>query len=119
MPTALIDSPQHSETQLFFNWPDTPPSSAHSLNTPPVARVPYASRTTSVLRHRSGRASAQPTARRVQPSVPERGAGEVRLGSVMIELLKRYGITDEEIAEGLANYAKKRCQAGPIGSPIS
>lgn len=34
-------------------------------------------------------------------------AQPVRIGSVMIKLLKRYGITDEEIAEGVANYARK------------
>ncbi len=38
----------------------------------------------------------------------------VRLGSVMIKLLKSYGITDEEIAEGMAAYAAKTglAQAG-------
>ena len=33
----------------------------------------------------------------------------VRLGAVMVKLLKSYGITDEEIAEGMAAYA---AQAG-------
>jgi len=37
----------------------------------------------------------------------------VRLGAVMLKLLKSYGITDEEIAEGLAAYAAKSgAQAG-------
>lgn len=31
----------------------------------------------------------------------------VRLGAVMLKLLKSYGITDEEIAEGVAAYASK------------
>ena len=35
----------------------------------------------------------------------------VRMGSVMIKLLKRYGITDQEIAEGVAAYARKHQQA--------
>jgi hypothetical protein len=34
-------------------------------------------------------------------------ARPVRMGAVMIKLLKRYGITDAEIAEGVANYARK------------
>ena len=38
----------------------------------------------------------------------------VRLGVVMLKLLKSYGITDEEIAEGMAAYAAKAglAQAG-------
>ncbi len=38
----------------------------------------------------------------------------VRLGAVMLKLLKSYGITDEEIAEGIAAYAAKEglAQAG-------
>jgi hypothetical protein len=38
----------------------------------------------------------------------------VRLGAVMLKLLKSYGITDEEIAEGVAAYAAKSglAQAG-------
>ena len=31
----------------------------------------------------------------------------VRLGAVMLKLLKSYGITEEEIAEGVAAYASK------------
>lgn len=31
----------------------------------------------------------------------------VRLGAVMIQLLKSYGITDDEIAQGLAAFAAK------------
>jgi hypothetical protein len=31
-----------------------------------------------------------------------------RVGAVMFRLLKRYGITDEEIAEGIAAYTAKR-----------
>lgn len=31
----------------------------------------------------------------------------VRMGNVMIQLLKQYGITDEEIAQGLEDYAAK------------
>lgn len=34
----------------------------------------------------------------------------VRMGGVMIQLLKRYGITDQEISEGLARYALKHTQ---------
>jgi hypothetical protein len=40
-----------------------------------------------------------------------RGGGEIRIGSVMIRLLKSYGITDAEIAEGVANYARKTCHS--------
>ena len=44
----------------------------------------------------------------------ERLGRPVRIGSVMIRLLRGYGITDQEISEGLARYAAAhRCaQAG-------
>lgn len=35
--------------------------------------------------------------------------GEVRIGKVMMQLLKRYGITDEEIASVLASIAQENC----------
>lgn len=37
-----------------------------------------------------------------------RVARPVRIGAVMIRLLKRYGISEAEIAEGLARYAQQR-----------
>ncbi len=39
---------------------------------------------------------------KVRPAIKTR-IGEVRLGSVMLALLKQYGITDEEIAAVLAS----------------
>ena len=41
------------------------------------------------------------------PGADQRYGKPVRIGAVMIKLLKSYGITDEEIACGLANYARK------------
>lgn len=35
----------------------------------------------------------------------------VRLGATMLKLLKGYGITDSEIAQGIAAYAQKHCQS--------
>ncbi|MEM7474692.1 MAG: hypothetical protein AAF483_06845 [Planctomycetota bacterium] len=35
----------------------------------------------------------------------------VKMGAFMMQLLKSYGITDEEIQEGLANYAMKQAVA--------
>lgn len=36
--------------------------------------------------------------------------GEVRLGKVMMQLLKRYGITDDEISSVLATIAQEKCE---------
>lgn len=36
--------------------------------------------------------------------------GEVRIGKVMMQLLKRYGITDEEISSVLATIAQEKCE---------
>ncbi len=46
---------------------------------------------------------AQPTLRTGTP-----GNQPVRLGSLMIRLLKSYGVTDAEIADGLEAYALKQ-----------
>lgn len=36
--------------------------------------------------------------------------GEVKIGSVMMQLLKKYGITDEEISSVLATIAQENCE---------
>ncbi|MFO0944093.1 MAG: hypothetical protein U0930_25435 [Pirellulales bacterium] len=36
--------------------------------------------------------------------------GEVRIGKVMMQLLKRYGITDDEISSVLATIAQEKCE---------
>ena len=61
--------------------------------------------------------ACQPTAQVafVPSSIKETRIGKpVRLGAVMIKLLKSYGITDDEIAEGMAAYAAQTglAQAG-------
>ena len=37
--------------------------------------------------------------------------GQVRIGSVMLSLLKKYGITDQEISDVLATIAREKCQS--------
>jgi hypothetical protein len=37
--------------------------------------------------------------------------GQVRIGSVMLSLLKKYGITDQEISDVLATIAQEKCQS--------
>lgn len=44
---------------------------------------------------------------RVAEDGTKRISEPVRVGTVMIKLLKRYGITDEEISQGLQDYAAK------------
>ena len=97
MSNALIESPA-TASQLYFAWSE-PDSSPHALpatreETPtyePLAKI------------------SQP-AKRDEPLAltPEgRIAKPVRMGAIMIKLLKRYGITDAEIEEGVANYARQ------------
>lgn len=53
--------------------------------------------------------STEPFATSVQEALcGDRIGKPVRMGAVMFRLLKRYGITDEEIAEGIAAYHAKR-----------
>lgn len=48
---------------------------------------------------------------RPTPDLTQRIAEPVRIGATMVQLLKSYGITDEEIAAGVAAYAARTCSA--------
>ncbi len=52
-------------------------------------------------------AAAEPIANHLSFTLDGSIAKPVKMGAFMIKLLKRYGITDEEIADGVANYARK------------
>ncbi len=111
MSIATFESPQVA-TQQFFPWVLDDASECYSHVEEPAAVLvapavqvaretlkPVAKATTSVL-------PARATEARIgQP---------VKIGVVMIKLLKSYGITDEEIAEGLAAHAAQSglAQAG-------
>ena len=98
MSIATFESPQVA-SQRFFPWvfneeADVGFSDADSVQEP-EADFEFVSR--------------QPTTPTFAPSrvIGKRLGMPVRLGAVMIKLLKSYGITDEEIAEGMAAYAAK------------
>lgn len=55
----------------------------------------------------------QPTALVASPAITladNQRVGEVKIGSVMMQLLKKYGITDEEISSVLATIAQENCE---------
>jgi hypothetical protein len=55
----------------------------------------------------------QPTAAIASPKITladNQRVGEVKIGSVMMQLLKKYGITDEEISSVLATIAQENCE---------
>lgn len=55
----------------------------------------------------------QPTAAIASPAITladNQRVGEVKIGSVMMQLLKKYGITDEEISSVLATIAQENCE---------
>ena len=89
MSIATFESPQ-AATQQFFPWVLEDESESMVAEAVPVAEV------TRIVR-------PAPAARVTE----SRSAEPVRLGAVMIKLLKSYGITDAEIAEGMAAYAAK------------
>ncbi len=123
MSQATIESPVAS-SQLFFAWSEqaavgiAPPKRPTKKSAPrplvegktPVAppvppAVAPAEKTTQAAQRcttPAGHLSFTGSGRIERP---------VRMGAVMIKLLKRYGITDAEIAEGVANYARKHQQA--------
>ncbi len=62
--------------------------------------------------------AAEPVRRETRTTRPslavetaKRFSEPVRIGAAMLNLLRSYGITEEEIAAGIASYAKANCQA--------
>ncbi len=125
MSNATIESPV-AASQLFFAWSEqaevgvAPPAPARKKSVPrpnPVANPvepAAAPKQPTVSPEDAASLPVERTANRAGHltfTSDGRIAKPVRIGSVMIKLLKRYGITDAEIAEGVANYARKHQQA--------
>ncbi len=99
MSNATCASPIAS-SQLFFAWSDHAEAPQPTAIAPAVDTIDTPRPDISAL---SDRLSFTPRSARI--------GKPVRMGAVMIKLLKRYGITDQEIAEGVANYARKHQKA--------
>ena len=88
-----------ASSQLFFAWSEQTeapqPTTTASNTTTATAACAGSSEQSACLNFTRSARIAKP----------------VRMGAVMIKLLKRYGITDQEIAEGVANYARKHQNA--------
>ncbi len=130
MSCATIESPVTS-SQLFFAWSEqaevgvAPPAAALKwpdaqssvFNQPPVQRQSAATnKIAQMAKPSQGTAATQNdslsrSSNCLSFTRDARFAQPVRMGALMIKLLKRYGITDQEIAEGVANYARKHQQA--------
>ena len=98
MSNATCASPIAS-SQLFFAWSEQAEAS------PPAAIAPSTNTAATPLGATSGETGYLSFTHNARIAKP------VRMGAVMIKLLKRYGITDQEIAEGVANYARKHQKA--------
>ncbi len=102
MSAAIIESPLQTPTQLCFVWSEVDESpAAGSQETAGFSGLGQGS---PVRSRRPDR--LQPPTPSAWPIGSQR-CGQVRMGEVMIKLLKRYGITDLEIEHGLAEYAAK------------
>ncbi len=128
MSIATFESPV-TESQLFFSWVENEGadvSDFYSEDVAAPAAAPAAVRfvTPSTLgpKKHVDRLSARTSGARnysapsdlLQPVTQAKLAVPVRLGTVMLQLLRSYGVTEEEIAEGLAAYEAKHrlAQAG-------
>lgn len=56
-------------------------------------------------------AKSRPQGVSLAPQTSQRIAKPVRIGTAMLTLLRSYGISEEEIAAGIASYASANCQA--------
>ena len=85
--SSLVVEPVASTSQLYFTFADAPSADAQSA------------------RQMDG------IDRELTRRLDRRDARPLRIGAVMLDLLRRYGITEEEIAAGLENYANRRNSA--------
>ena len=131
MSTTFATNRCPTEVQLCFSWMDNGGSAVDSAQRPvrrPAGSPPSGSprlRSTAPSRDADassavGRSANQqvstPTATAPATMASRAGSqfhrqtrvGEVRLGAVMLRLLKRYGITDEEISVGIAQWNQRQ-----------
>ena len=122
---AIATSPL-ATTQLYFNWCDggepqpvrekavrEKTERAHGRIQQPQSEVPTTSNAPAKqpgVREAERQAAACESS---QLSFTADGRIEkpIKIGSVMIKLLKKYGVTDQEIQAGLASYALKHQQS--------
>lgn len=121
---ALLDSPAVGRpTQLWFDWEESAasPSAQPSWESRPSPRRAEPLDRRRRLGGGAAPGTGHPPAIIAVPSPGSREAGcrdrytdegsrrrggqAVRMGELMIQLLKSYGITDAEIAEGMEAYA--------------
>ncbi len=113
MSSVLVESPV-AGGQLVFPW------TGESETELPNAAPPESQPVQPPARPIGKRAAPDPSGHQPREladgefSEPIRSSGlpragqPVRIGTVMIKLLKRYGITDDEIAAGLDSYARRQ-----------
>ncbi|MEM8735127.1 MAG: hypothetical protein AAGG44_12935, partial [Planctomycetota bacterium] len=108
---AVLTTESPSSPQLFFSFEEEQtrePRSWEPQDCSAGALVDASAEqefeTKAELRRHPG--SPSPTRNRVKHD-PSRIAKPARIGTVMMKLLKSYGITDEEIQAGLEAYASK------------
>lgn len=101
MSTALVEAPTSpslypAPTQLTFSFEEN----ASVYETEPAEPVEPSRVSAPECQHSS-------VTLPVEITREDRLGKPVKLGGVMLQLLRSYGITEEEIAEGLENYARK------------
>ena len=105
---ATLTADSSATTQLLFDFESSYALPRVERRREVVKHQPRQTRGESLRRQSA--MGVLPSRTTVQPAAVaephRRGAGEIRIGAVMLQLLKRYGITDEEIEEGLAEYAR-------------
>ncbi len=117
MSIATFESPV-TESQLFFSWLENENADLEDIqqdNDPQPATLRLTAATAPSLKPAAVQMASTdpgPEQRPTSNGLPARAthprlAKPVRLGAVMFQLLRSYGVTDEEIAQGLAAYAAK------------
>jgi hypothetical protein len=109
MSTATLEIPS-SSTQLYFSWNDEIEMSGNVAYQPAVVEPAVVVCDVEV---KGAKKAAVASSIEVSHSGLRR-AQPVKIGSLLLQLLKQYGITDAEIAAGIAAYEEKKSSA-PCG----
>jgi len=84
------------------NWPDVQQPARRCSTASPSTPQPNSTQPNSTQSNSTQPNCPQLNSPQIANAARKERTGEVRLGDVMLKLLKRYGITDEEIAAALA-----------------
>lgn len=112
MSTATLEIPA-SSTQLYFTWNDEVEATI-DMTCRSAAAAAMAGGTCQETTLVASDAAIASTSSPAFADESQRHAQPMKIGSLLLQLLKRYGITDDEIAAGIAAYEERKLKMANV-----